>query len=292
MENRSRADLSPPIEEVSELVGVPTIGPIRADILESVGIRTVGQLASCKPDILLTGSPATLVRDPSFPYQIPLALSYAKAISQRKPILTPHRTQLANLDESRILFVDLEYIPEDASVFIIGAMTMKGKVQQHFAESATDVSRFLPAFVDRIRDDDLVCVGYGSTSADVPMLRRAARKVGMEPSRVDDLPFLDLFSDVIFTQSVRRQWLYLPLRSMSAKSVARYFGYNPPENIVIHDGFEAQLWYKEYLRNRTRAVRDQLLRYNASDLKLTRRIFEELRNIELGRANAKSYRLP
>src|SRR3990170_2872662 len=90
MENRSRADLSPPIEEVSELVGVPTIGPIRADILESVGIRTVGQPASCKPDILLTGSPATLVRDPSFPYQIPLALSYAKAISQRKPILTPH----------------------------------------------------------------------------------------------------------------------------------------------------------------------------------------------------------
>jgi len=278
-------------DEGSELWGVPTIGSVRADILGDLGIRTIEQLASSDPGSLLAASSAARIRDASFPSQMPMAVNYARAISQRKPIVTTHPRQLSKLDESRILFVDLEYDPEEAFIFIIGAMTMDGKMQQHFVEKSADLPRFLLPFLDRVRDNDLQCVSYGSTSADVPMLRRAIQNVGMSRSRVDDLPFLDLFRDVIFTQNLRKQWLYLPLKPMDAKSVARYFGYDPPKNVTIRDGFEALMQFKGYLRSRSRATRGRLLRYNASDLKLTRRVFEELRNLETGRGDTQTYRL-
>src|SRR6266480_1351162 len=79
--------------------------------------------------------------------------------------------------------------------------------------------------------------------------------------------------------------------TMDAKTLAYYFGYDAPGNLSIHDGLEALFRYKEYLRTHNPRTKKQLLRYNESDLKLTRRIFEDLRNLEAGRGDVPRYRL-
>jgi len=276
----------------SELCGVPTIGPVRAEILEDLGIQSINQLATTEPADLTAKLSSSKIRDRSFLAQVPMAVRFARALREQKPIVVSHRPLVLNLNERDILFVDLEYDPQDAFIFLIGTMTMDGKVNQDFIEKSGQQPRALTRFLRRIARGSLQCVSYGSTSADVPMLKRAAANANLESSLVDRLPFLDLFRDVIFTQNPRKQWLYLPLKRMDAKSVAHYFGYGPPENLAIHDGFEALMRYKEYTRTRNPRIRKQLLRYNASDLKLTRRIFEELRSLEAGRADIRRYRPP
>ncbi len=274
----------------SEMWDVPTIGAVRAEILEGWGIRTIRQLASSDPADLLARSSIAQIRDASFPSQLAMAVSFAQAIYRLQPVTVPHPPQLLNFDDSRILFVDLEYDPEDAFIFLIGTMTMEGKIRQDFVDPLGVLKRRLASFIRRVQGGGLQCVSYGSTSADIPMLRRAVANGGMDVSLVDRLPFLDLFRDVIFTQNPRKQWLYLPLKPMDAKRVAHYFGHDDPQNLAIRDGLEALMRYKEYRRTHSPKIRQQLLQYNANDLKLTRRIFEELRSLEAGRADIQNYR--
>lgn len=274
----------------SELWGVPTIGPVRAGILEGMGIRSIDQLATAEPADLAAKLSSSKIRDLGFLTQIPMAVRFAQALRKRKPSILAHQPLVLDLNEREILFVDLEYDPQDAFIFLIGTMTMDGKVNQDFIDRRGRLARALTRFLRRVAGGGLQCVSYGSTSADVPMLKRAATNANFESSLVDRLPFLDLFRDVIFTQNPRKQWLYLPLKPMDAKSVAHYFGYDPPKNLAIHDGFEALMRYKEYARTRNPGIREQLLRYNGSDLALTRHIFKELRSLEAGRADIRQYR--
>lgn len=275
----------------SELRDVPAIGPVRAEVLEDMGIRSIGHLAAIDPADLIAKLRLSKTRDWSFTTQVPMAVRFARALRAKKPLIVSHRPLILDSDDREILFVDLEYDPQDAFIFLIGTMTMDGQVVQDFIETPAQLPRALTRFLRQIAGSSLRCISYGSTSADVPMLKKAAATADLDPSLTHLLPFLDLFRDVIFTQNPRRQWLYLPLKPMDAKSVAHYFGYDPPRNLAIHDGFEALIRYKEYARTHNARIRKQLLRYNESDLKLTRRIFEELRDLEAGRADIQQYRL-
>ena len=275
----------------SELRNVPNVGPLRSEALEILGIHTVADLAASDPDDLRAKVASLATPDWSFVSQVPLLIAYSKAARKGEPMVVSHEPVLLGLDESRILFVDFEYDPVDASIFLIGTMTMDGRVIQDFIEKANELPRALKRFLNRVKRGNLTCVSYGSTSADVPMMRRASSNANLSPSLVDAAPFLDLFRDVIFTQNARRQWVFLPLKPMDAKTVAHYFGYDAPGNLSVHDGLEALFRYKEYLRTHSSRTKKQLLRYNESDLKLTRRIFEELRNLEAGRGDVARYRL-
>ena len=74
-----------------------------------------------------------------------------------------------------------------------------------------------------------------------------------------------------------KQQIFLPMKGqIGAKEVSDYFGYHEPKNLKIHDGLEALMAYKWYLKNRRDLIKQQILAYNCSDLKRIALIFKRL----------------
>jgi uncharacterized protein YprB with RNaseH-like and TPR domain len=159
-------------------------------------------------------------------------------------------------------------------------MDLKGKVIQRFLDDPRNERELLEWFVDWLSKTKTTLITYASKSADEPQLRNALGKFGLPLNCLSRVQFLDLFYDVIFTQSPRNQKVFLPIiGNMGEKEVSQYFGYREPEDAEIHDGLQALMAYQQYLRKRSERIKNELLAYNCRDLERTAVIYCALRRL-------------
>jgi len=263
-----------------DLMRVPLIGYERARILYNNGIKSIKSLANANLNHELS-------KHPNFIGTFELAINYAQAILKNKPIVVGKHPFFDGIANKNIYFFDSEYDPEKTKrgkygIFLLGWMDKKGKVTQSFLDNTKDEKKMLNKFRKWIKKEKPILVTYSSTNADKPHLANRFRKYGFSTDCLEDL-FFDLYYDCIYTQRKKDQYIYLPKHiSMGAKWISKYFGYKEP-HLQIYDGLEALIEYKVYLntrdKKRKKKIKSDLLKYNMSDLKRTRLIFEKLKNL-------------
>lgn len=208
-------------------------------------------------------------KDPSFVYQLPMAVKYAKALHEGK-VIVDGALAFPLLDA---FIIDLEYDndKERPFVFTVGVMTPGGEVKQWFCEDEKYEKKAIEEFIALCSNN--ACVGYSSSSADLPTLRKIAKKHGLW---VEGVKIFDIYSEVVFTQDPRKQRVFFPLKHPGLKSVSEFFGYREPPGLAIHDGLLALGAFHRYLETKDERVKEQILAYNRCDLERTALVLNEL----------------
>jgi predicted phosphodiesterase len=269
----------------SELTRIPMIGWRRASLLDSLGVRSITDAARIDPQKLLGTPEVGNTKDWAFASSLPLIIKYARAIESGKPIITG--TSPILIDSSTApYFADLEYDPVgtktkgEAGIFVYGVLDSEGNVTQRFLDDPTQERQLLEWFVEWVSKTKPTIFTYASKNADEPHLKNSLRKFRLPPNSLSEARFVDLFHDVIYTQSLVKQRIFLPLEGhIGEKDVSDYFGYREPKNLKIHDGLEALMAYKRYLKSRRVTIKNQILAYNRSDLKRIALIFRRLQEL-------------
>lgn len=258
---------------IEALAEVPLVGSQRAKALWKAGIRSIPQLSEVKADDLASNAVLRewARRDTCFFRQLPMIINYAKAIVSGRPIIVGKDLELERLLNGDYCFIDLEYDPSQPFVFIAGVMEKNGAVWQNFAESEKEEGWLIKELVRKI--EGKVVITYAGKAADLPILKRSGEK---HKVYIPKLVHIDLFYDVILTYRPEKQRIYLPLKPLTEKSVAWFFGYREPENLIISDGFEALIYFREYLRKHDQQIKQELLRYNRADLDRAKLVFEKI----------------
>jgi predicted RecB family nuclease len=266
----------------SILCSIPMVSRSRARLLQELGMRSIHDVASADCEKLRRHPTVLISRDTSFPSVLPLIKLYAEAIRLRRPLVLGFHPAFRELSKQPY-FMDLEYDPQGTSrkgrigVFLYGILDSHGNVLQRFLddpEREKDLVEWFSNWLSRTRPS---LITYSSKSADEPHIRNSMQKYGLPTYSLSQARFLDLFYDVIFTQSPRTQLVFLPVRgSISSKRIAYHLGYREPKGIKIHDGLEALGAYKRYLRTGDEDIRNDLLTYNRCDLERTALIHHQL----------------
>jgi len=263
----------------TDLIRIPLISYKRAQVLNELGITTIHDLLSCNPTTLSHHEKIKRCNG-SFSKQIPLIMQYARSIAENKIIVTGIDENFKNIDDSKVYFLDLEYDANSFYIFLYGLMDSKRNITQIFVEEPSDEKNALEEFLEElISKRDATFVTYASKAADKPILMKSLNKFGLPITLVENVRFFDLFYDVIFTQKPGKQKIFLPIKPITEKTVSDYFGYKEPKNLQIHNGLQALLEYKRYLKSKNEKVRKQLLKYNRSDLERIRLIFSKIYDV-------------
>ena len=260
----------------TDLIRISLISYKRAQALNELGITTIHDLLSCNPTTLSHHEKIKSCNG-SFSKQLPLIMQYARSIAENKIIVTGMDENFKNIDDSKVYFLDLEYDANSSYIFLYGLMDSKRNITQIFVEEPSDEKNALEKFLEElISKRDIPFVTYASKAADEPILRKSLNKFGLPITLVENARFFDLFYDVIFTQKPDKQKIFLPIKPITEKTVSDYFGYKEPKNLQIHDGLQALLEYKRYLKSKSEKMKKQLLKYNRSDLERIRLIFNKV----------------
>lgn len=264
-------------DRITECKKVPLIGPKRSKVLFEHQIHTIKELVHL---------PRThpLFNHPSFKGSLPLIISHAKAIFEEKMMwMEGVRKPLEPLADLNIYFFDAEYDPEADSfgMFLLGWMDQQGTVTQLFVENPQKEKQVLQDFSTWLEEEDPLLVAYGSTSADEPQLRKRFEHFDID-TKILDNRFFDLYRNIIFTQTQKKQKLFLPLTDNSLKTVSRFLGYEK-DDTSIHEGLEALMTYYDYLRlrnkNKKQSLKEELLLYNQEDLIQAKIVWEFLNQL-------------
>jgi len=264
---------------------VPLLGRATTEVLEKLGICSINDLSLLSEEdcVILARKLKSLsdglAENGYLKARLIMACRYAKAIRRGKPLVYGYNPLVDNLakhyKEKKLVFFDLEYDPAKPLIFIIGVMSANGEVTQFFIENEEKEKVALIKLADIISNRLLVC--YAGKSADIPTLRKCYRKHGLLMPRIQ---LVDLFYDILFTQKLKTQVIYLPLTHLSEKTVANYLGYKPPENLEIKDGLLALIYFYNYIKERDtkrkEKIKEQLLLYNRCDLERAKFILEKI----------------
>lgn len=272
-------------ERSSELTRIPMVAYSRAGLLDGLGIKRIAEVAKIDPQKLCMTPEVGNSKDTSFTTALPLIINYARAIDSGEPIVAGSTDALSDLI-TEPYFVDLEYDPVgtktggDVGIFTYGIMDSKGKATQRFLDDPTQEAQLLEWFVDWISRTRPTIFTYSSKSADEPHLRNSIRKFGLPTNTLSAARFIDLYYDVIFTQSSMKQRIFLPIEGhIGEKNVSDYFGYHEPKGLRIHDGLGALIAYRKYSKNHSQTIKHQILSYNRSDLERIALIYKRLRQL-------------
>ena len=263
--------------KMDELTSVPLISYKRASVLRSLGIKTLHDLLSWSPDTLSNQEKIRSCNG-SFSKQIPLIMNYARSIVEKRVIVTGINEHFRNISKSQIYFLDLEYDASSSFIFLYGIMNATGHIIQIFVDDPIQEKDALEEFLKIVRKD-AIFVTYASKSADEPILKKSIEKFKLSSSCISKARFFDLFYHVIFTQKPETQKIFLPIKPITEKTVSDYFGYKPPKYLHIHNGLEALMFYKMYLRTKNKKLKKQILRYNKSDLQRIKLIYQKIFNL-------------
>lgn len=264
-------------DRITECWKVPLVGPKRSRVLFEHQIHTIKELVH-----LPRAHP--LYNHPSFKGTLPLIVSHAKAIFENKMMwMKGVKKPLEPLVGMNIYFFDAEYDPtaESFGMFLLGWMDKQGTVKQLFVEKPQEEKQVLQNFSTWLEEEDPLLVAYGSTSADEPQLRKRFKYFGID-AKILDGRFFDLYRNIIFTQTQKKQKLFLPLTDNSLKTVSRFLGYEK-DDATISEGLQALMLYHDYLRLRNKSkkqiLKEELLLYNQDDLIQTKIVWEFLNQL-------------
>jgi len=268
-----------------QLIRIPLLGEVTIKTLEKIGIKSLSDIASLnEKDCIIVANKLKflsnrLAKNGYLRERLIMACRYAKAIKQNKPLFYGYNPLINSLvsryREGKLVFFDLEYDIMKSFIFIIGTMDIKGRITQFFIENIEEEKEALRKLTNIISNKLLVC--YAGKSADIPILRKCYRKYCYS---MPNFKLIDLFYDVLFTQNLKTQVIYLPLTYLDEKTIANYLGYKSPAYLKIKDSLHALLYFHRYIggRNRKikREVKEQLLLYNRCDLERTKIILEKI----------------
>ncbi|HDZ16966.1 MAG TPA: hypothetical protein ENH75_01665 [archaeon] len=267
-----------------ELSTVHRVGPKTYQKLIEHGILNVKQLAALRPSNKLYQKFSDIHQN-----TLNLIINYANAIDSEKIIIKKGiKSALNNLEGKNIYFFDAEYNSETTSsgpygMFVLGWMDSKGNVQQKFLDNTKDEKEMLNEFCQWLEKENPILIAYRSTIADAPHLQNCLTRLKL-PFQQIEYYFFDLYQDVLYTQSLQKQKYFLPLgKPCGLKEVSELLGYQKPD-LEISDGILAPIKYEEFLNSRNEKLKEKiktdLLEYNRDDLKRTKFIYDQLKELE------------
>jgi predicted RecB family nuclease len=173
------------------------------------------------------------------------------------------------------LALDLEYDPDDAGVWLIGACLVAGEDRTwkfYWADSAREQIENLRNLARLVaRHSGLPVVTWSGVSADIPILRKAS-----ELHRLG--PILDgLFGNHVDAYQWTVDNLRLPVPGLGLNDVAAYFGV--PRLSDVRDGLQALLLYQQYLHTKSPELKERLINYNRDDLEALISVTGHIREI-------------
>ncbi len=264
--------------ELEELMGVPFIGVSRAVALVEMGICSIKQLAD-SVDVFDAD------KYEFFPENdFVLARNFAKAICAKKPLVA--KSHSFDARGRKVWFFDAEFVNGvHERIFLLGCIDESGVKKTWLLRRGESEKKMLQSFVGWLRSENPVLVSYGSLASDVPQLECTFRRCGIRFENLKEYMF-DVFVDSVNSQSVRKQWLYLPVRkslseekSMGLKKISELLGYVEEGDFETSSGFEALIEYEHYLSCGDEKILFDLVRYNESDLYRTKFVFEKVREL-------------
>ena len=256
-----------------DLTKIPLVGDKTEKILNRIGIYSLDDLISYKPEQLknkLKEMTSKWIIKPNIP--IELIYYYAKALYEnrifiRKKIPVPDLLYLKN-----VKFIDLEYVQskkeEEVFIFTIGIMDMDGKVEQYFIENEEEEREAIIKFLEE--NKGITFIGYSSNNADKNILNKCLKKHRLSFS----FEIKDIYREVINTENVKKQKIFFPLKNQGLKSISEYLGYIPNKKI---DGMDVVYKFKFYRQTKDPKIKNQILLYNEEDLKRLAYVFNKLK---------------
>ena len=163
------------------------------------------------------------------------------------------------------LFFDIEGDPDTDALYLFGVLTRDGRGE-----------RYVPFLAERPEDEArafLACLEFLESHPQAPIfhyhhyertsLRRLVERYGVAPERVERLAarLRDLSADVLAA-------CYLPIRSYSLKTVARYLGFEWTQH--NSSAVQSVVWFSSWLRTGDRACLERAVEYNFDDCRATR----------------------
>lgn len=261
------------------LQDIPQVGPAIARILIEHNINSPSQLANLSSDHILFHdiSSFELIRE------------YARAIVNNNIIVKEGiQIEFEKIIDQNIYFFDVEYNSAGTKngsfgIFLLGWMNREGKVKQLFLDNPDNELKILMEFNEWLEQEDPLLIAYSSKSADEPQLYNSFNKYNL-PTTILKERFFDIYRDVINTQKLSKQKVYLPTKPFTQLNVSDFLGYQSRKK-RISDGLDALLKYQSYLETNSKfwknIIKRQLLKYNRDDLNRLKFIFEKLQDLLL-----------
>ena len=274
-----------------ELSMVPMVGEKTEPKLRGHGILQIDQLAALHPTNQLYQKFSDIQKN-----RVYLIINYAKAIDSNKIISKKGiNSALDNLEDKNIYFFDAEYDPESTrdgpyGMFLLGWMDNKENVYQEFLDNIKDEKEMLNKFGQWVENEKPILIAYSSTTADAPHLRNCFARYRLPFNHIGD-SFFDLYQEVLYTKSQRKQKYFLPIgKPCGLKEVSEFLGYLKPD-LEISEGILAPIEYERFLNSNNEKlkakIKNDLLQYNRDDLKRTKNIYDWLRKLEQGKQDSK-----
>lgn len=247
----------------------------RAEKLRAAGITDIEKL--WKADLDALAKSGHFDGDEGFlRSQMPLLQGFAQAHFRNEPVVYAADPRIFDLPEP-IIHMDLEFDGPATEVFLYGMLDHHtDKVTSWFDHTRRGQERMLNEFRDLCRDQDPTVVTWGGATSDLVQLRRASEKYGVNPSWLKHVHWLDLQTEVVYTGSPETQRVYLPVRKFKSDAVAQFFGYKAPR-LHVKDGYHALRLYRTYRRRQDPRIRQDLIEYNAEDIRHTKLVLDGLR---------------
>ncbi len=266
-----------PLPPAVELTDLPMIKENRAQRLREAGVESIEDLWQADPDVL--------AQHPAFEHdvgfirtQLPLLQGFARAHHEKQALVYAADPRLFELHEP-IIHMDLEFDGPRSEIFLYGMLDHETEdVTSWFDISRAGQQRMLEDFRDLCKNQSPTMVTWGGASSDTVQLRRACDKYGISNRWVNDVHWFDLQNEVVYTNSPESQRVYLPVRKFKSERVAQFFGYEKPR-LKVKDGYHALKLYRHLRRTDDPQVRQDLIEYNAEDIKHTRIILNGLRDL-------------
>jgi predicted RecB family nuclease len=245
----------------------------RVEAFEAVGIKNYEELAACDGQSLrkrlhYAGTYLSLA-------QIEQMCFHARSYQEARPILFGKPPPA----EDAFIALDLEYntLSKPNLVWLVGLMVVEGDEKEHlafWADGPEDERRNLERLAEQlIEKPSLPVLTWSGTSADLPALRKANLRLGIESLLADiEARHVDLFEHA-------RRSLRLPIPQLGLAEVAAFFGI--PKTSAVSGGFEAQQMYNSFQLSSDAEQRAKLKReltaYNRDDLEA---LAETLRSVQ------------
>ena len=144
----------------------------------------------------------------------------------------------------------------------------QGILSQYFLDSLEDETLLLEAYLEDIKDLDVI-VTYNGTTFDLPFIRGRAKKLGLplekDPFHLDLYLLFKKFSD-----------LKKLLPNLKQKTVEDFLGLAGQRQDLI-SGADSILLYQNYLSSKDPSLKEKVLLHNCDDLKQLGRIFQACR---------------
>lgn len=267
------AGLGPSLPELTDL---PMIKEGRAERLRQAGIDTVEKL--WKADLGKVAAHPAFAQDDGLLGQLPLLQGYAEAHCKGSAIVYAADPRVLETHEP-IIHMDLEFDGPASQVFLYGFLRHEREiVEQWFGHTHRDQEQMLKDFRRMCKDEDPTIVTWGGNASDVVQLRRACEHYKMDAGWLRGVRWFDLQTEVVFTGNPESQRVYLPVRNFSSDTVAAFFGYKKPK-LKVRDGYRALRLYQAYRSRPREAIKEDLMEYNAEDIKHLKITLDGLRKL-------------